>query len=124
MNVSYDSIGPELLKRLYVDERSTAAEIAARVGCAPITILRRLRRFGIPTRPRGPSHQAKTLNGDTKWSPNLAYAVGLIATDGNLSGDGRLARPHRPHTGEEPDTPPPCDTGHRVCGLRTRLHRW
>ena len=34
-------------------------------------------------------HQAKTLNGDISWSPNLAYAVGLIATDGNLSGDGR-----------------------------------
>ena len=25
----------------------------------------------------------------SKWSANLAYAVGLIATDGNLSGDGR-----------------------------------
>ncbi len=27
--------------------------------------------------------------GDIKWSSNLAYAVGLIATDGNLSPDGR-----------------------------------
>jgi hypothetical protein len=24
-----------------------------------------------------------------KWSPNFAYAIGLLATDGNLSGDGR-----------------------------------
>ena len=24
-----------------------------------------------------------------KWSPNLAYAIGLVATDGNLSQDGR-----------------------------------
>ena len=82
-------IDPELLRRLYVDERLTADAIAARVGCASITILRRLRRFGIPARPRGPLRQAKTLNGDIEWSPNLAYAVGLIATDGNLSGDGR-----------------------------------
>jgi hypothetical protein len=27
---------------------------------------------------------------DTKWSTNLAYAIGLIATDGCLSGDGLL----------------------------------
>lgn len=27
---------------------------------------------------------------DTKWQPNLAYAVGLIATDGCLSSDGLL----------------------------------
>ena len=85
----YVPIDPELLRRLYVDERLTADAIAARVGCASITILRRLRRFGIPARPRGPLRQAKTLNGDIEWSPNLAYAVGLIATDGNLSGDGR-----------------------------------
>ncbi|MBU0546343.1 hypothetical protein KKA13_03760 [Patescibacteria group bacterium] len=24
-----------------------------------------------------------------KWSPNFAYSIGLIATDGNLSSDGR-----------------------------------
>lgn len=86
---SYVPIEAELLRRLYVDERLTADAIAARVGCAPITILRRLRRFGIPARSRGPLHQAKTLRGDIRWSPDLAYAVGLIATDGNLSGDGR-----------------------------------
>lgn len=89
MNALHVSIDPDLLKRLYMDERLTATEIAARVGCAPNTILRRLQRFAIPARPRGPSHQARTLNGDIRWSPNLAYAVGLIATDGNLSRDGR-----------------------------------
>lgn len=79
----------ELLRRFYVDARLTAEEIAARIGCAPITILRHLRRFGIPTRPRGPLLQSKTLNGHIRWSANLAWAVGLIATDGNLSRDGR-----------------------------------
>jgi hypothetical protein len=85
----YVSIDAELLRRLYVDERLTAIEIGARVGCSPITILRRLRRFEIPARPRRPLQQAKTVDGDVTWSSNLAYAVGLIATDGNLSGDGR-----------------------------------
>lgn len=83
------SIDAELLRRLYVDERLTVDKIAPRLGCATTTVFRRLRRFAIPVRPRGPLHQAKTLNGDVRWSPNLAYAVGLIATDGNLSGDGR-----------------------------------
>lgn len=36
---------------------------------------------------RGPKPK-KLVN--TKWSANLAYAVGLIATDGCLSGDGLL----------------------------------
>jgi len=43
---SYVPVSAELLKRLYVDERLTAADISARIGCSPITILRRLRQFG------------------------------------------------------------------------------
>ncbi|MDP3794541.1 MAG: LAGLIDADG family homing endonuclease [bacterium] len=35
---------------------------------------------------RGPAPQMKV---STDWSPELAYAIGLIATDGNLSIDGR-----------------------------------
>jgi hypothetical protein len=89
MHPTYVAIESGLLRRLYVDERLTAEAIAARIGCAPITILRRLRRYGIRARSRGPLQQAKTLNGDVTWSANLAWAVGLIATDGNLSGDGR-----------------------------------
>ena len=85
----YVPIDEELLRRLYVDERLTGRDIARQLGCGEITILRRLRRFGIPVRPRGPLHQAKTLNRDIRWSPNLAYAVGLIATDGNLKGAAR-----------------------------------
>ena len=33
--------------------------------------------------------KAKLPNKDFKWTPNLAYATGLLATDGNLSKDGR-----------------------------------
>ena len=89
MQPTYVSIDPDLLRRLYVEERLTADAIAARLGCAPITVFRRLRRFGIPVRPRGPAQQAKTLRGDISWSPTLAWVVGLIATDGNLARDGR-----------------------------------
>src|SRR5436190_1771175 len=71
MHPQYVPVDGELLRRLYVDERLTAAEIAARIGCGPITILRRLRQFGIRARPRGPLYQSKTLNGFIRWSPNL-----------------------------------------------------
>lgn len=38
-----------------------------------------------------PAHMPKSKlpNIDFAWTPNLAYAVGLLATDGNLSPDGR-----------------------------------
>ncbi|MBU6321067.1 MAG: hypothetical protein KGI78_03850 [Patescibacteria group bacterium] len=36
---------------------------------------------------RGPKPKRR---GEIVWSPELAYAVGLIATDGNLSGQGRV----------------------------------
>ncbi len=47
-------IDSDLLRRLYVHEALSTVEIAARLGCADRTILRRLRRAGIDVRPRGP----------------------------------------------------------------------
>lgn len=35
---------------------------------------------------RGPKPKGKVM---IKWSPNFAYAIGLLVTDGNLSPDGR-----------------------------------
>ncbi len=89
MHRAYVPIENALLWQLYVEERLTAEAIAARIGCSPITILRRLRTYGIRARSRGPLQQGKTLNGNLTWSANLAWSVGLMATDGNLSGDGR-----------------------------------
>lgn len=95
MHVSYIPIDADLLRQLYVDERLTAEAIAARLRCAPTTIFRRLRRFGIPARSRGPLPGQVARRNDpfsisrSSWSPETAYVVGLIATDGNLSGDGR-----------------------------------
>ena len=91
----YVPIDPELLRRLYVDERLTTDAIAAQLGCAGITVLRRLRKLGIPVRPRGPSpgYSLQRPGTDpllrTTWSRDIAYVVGLIATDGNLSRNGR-----------------------------------
>lgn len=31
----------------------------------------------------------KNINYKIKWSPEFAYAIGLLTTDGNLSKDGR-----------------------------------
>ena len=82
------------LKHLYVDEELTTSEVAARFGCSAITIRRRLMRFQIPVRARGPcpkrAHRRQGLAPVwATWSPTIAYVVGLIATDGNLSSDGR-----------------------------------
>lgn len=90
----YVSIDPELLRRLYVDERLTTVEVAARLACGATTVGRRLRQFGIPARPRGPSpgyafeREPAVPYRRTQWSPETAYVVGLIATDGNLSRNG------------------------------------
>lgn len=43
-------------------------------------------------RPRGPYRTKREHGGRTDpwtWTPDIAYAVGLLATDGNLSPDGR-----------------------------------
>ncbi len=81
---------PEELKRLYVDEGWSPAQIAERFNCRPATILARLRDYGIPLRPRG-WHKLVRHVPDAilnSWpSPELAYIVGLVASDGNLEED-------------------------------------
>ena len=85
MHPSRVPIDPELLRRLYVDEGLSTPEIAAKLGCADVTILRRLRRLGIDVRPRGPVPVSRAEAIGIDWSPKLCYALGLMATDGNLS---------------------------------------
>lgn len=91
----YVSIDLDLLRRLYVDERLTTTEVAARLACGATTVGRRLRELGIPARPRGPSPGYAVEGGTavpyrrTQWSRETAYVVGLIATDGNVSRNGR-----------------------------------
>lgn len=95
MHPLYAPVDAELLRRLYVDERLTTTEVAARLGCGATTVGRRLRQFDIPARPRGPSPGFGFERGTavprhrSQWSQETAYVVGLIATDGNLSRNGR-----------------------------------
>jgi hypothetical protein len=93
---SWVSIDSELLQRLYIAEQLTIDEIAARLRCSPTTIRRRLRAGAISPRPRGPNPvriagRDVSTRADITWSPALAWIVGLIATDGNLSRQRRLS---------------------------------
>lgn len=89
-------IDPATLRRLYLDDHRTTPEIASALRCGATTIRRRLRAYGIDVRPRGPEPgrargwtQSWSPTRSWSWSPQLAYAVGVIATDGYLGRDGR-----------------------------------
>jgi hypothetical protein len=73
----------------YVRQGRTLHQVAQGLGVSPTTVRRRLRDLGIPARRRGPSCTLRVGRVLTAWSPDVAYAVGLIATDGNLARDGR-----------------------------------
>jgi hypothetical protein len=96
MHPSHVWIEPDALRRLYVNERLSIDQIATRFRCGATTIGRRLRTFSIAGRPRGPipgvGHSEVVTPAGIAWSPDIAYVVGIIATDGNLSQrPGRLA---------------------------------
>ncbi len=85
------AVSASQLRELYVAQGLTIAQVASRLGLAATTIGRRLRELGIPARRRG-STPAKLASREPIWATDLAYIVGLIATDGNLSKKpGRIA---------------------------------
>ncbi|HZQ09907.1 MAG TPA: LAGLIDADG family homing endonuclease [Anaerolineae bacterium] len=77
----------EELERLYVENGFSEDEIAQWFHTTQITISRRLIEFGITTRQGGVATQSIRPSVLSVWSPELAYAVGLIASDGNLDSD-------------------------------------
>jgi hypothetical protein len=79
----------EELARLYVGERLSAAEVGQRIGRSETTVRRRLHAHGMDIRSPGPRVRAPTSD---EWTRERAYAIGLLATDGNLSSDGRHLR--------------------------------
>jgi len=78
-------IDPASLRRLYVEQRLSASDLALKLGCSSATILRQLRRSQIDIRRRGPAARDRRNGTPIRWSPEIAYACGLMATDGNLS---------------------------------------
>lgn len=83
----------EELWTLYIEGQLTTTEIGSRLGCSANTVARWLRMLDVPIRPRGPRRDRSTRYASPRrapaWSPETAYAVGLIATDGCLFRDGR-----------------------------------
>jgi DNA-binding CsgD family transcriptional regulator len=73
------------LERLYVEEGRPAPEIAAMLGCATSAVYRYMNIHGIPVRPNGSDKIKRIVPPDKLvWSPEFAYVVGLIASDGSL----------------------------------------
>jgi len=75
------------LYRLYWDENLSSKAIGAKFGCDGLTVIARLRDYGIPLKARG-WHKLVRYVPDSlldNWPcADLAYVVGLIASDGNL----------------------------------------
>lgn len=138
MRSSLVPIDPDLLRRRYVNEGLTAEQIAAQLECAPTTVLRRLRRFEIQVRSRGPGPACHGAAASLEWRPELAYALGLMATDGNLSSDRRhitfvskdldLVQTFRKCLGVTSQTRPTRSrrggTNHRVQWCNRRVYDW
>ena len=104
------------LRDVYVAQKLTIEQIAARVGLAPTTISRRFADLGIQARRRGPLPGARSgIEGQPRqWTADLAYAVGLITTDGCLSQDGR----HLTMTSKDVDL---LETTRRCLGISARI---
>ncbi len=84
MNPKLD-ISCDRLRNLYLQDGKTIKEVAYFFSCSPTTIRRRLNEYSIEIYPHGPRERVVT----PCWSSQMAYAVALLVTDGNLSKDGR-----------------------------------
>lgn len=100
------------VRELYVARGMTVEQIAARFGLAATTISRRFADLGIRARRRGPLPHTEAQK--WQWTAELAYAVGLITTDGNLSRDGR----HLAVTSKDIDQ---LETVRRCLGITARI---
>ena len=105
------------LRELYVAQGMPIVQIAARFGLAPTTISRRFADLGIPARRQGPvpgTRYGVAAAQKWQWTADLAYVVGLITTDGNLSRDGR----HLAMTSKDTDQ---LETVRRCLGITARI---
>jgi hypothetical protein len=79
-------ISKEQLESLYVTQGLNARSVAEQLGCGKNTVLDRLRKYDLLVRPVG--HRLKEYVPPeiyTHWTPDLAYAIGLLTADGMLN---------------------------------------
>jgi len=80
------------LEELYYRDRLSQREIASRLGCSSAAVCRCLAEYGLPT-PRRNRVTFLRRRAEhywrCQWSPEIAYAVGLITSDGCLAPDGQ-----------------------------------
>jgi LAGLIDADG-like domain len=89
MRASPIVVDASTLRRMYLEEQLSTTEIARRLGCGASTVTRRLHAIGVPRRRRGPAPHRDRSSASPVWSPELAWVVGLIATDGHLVAERR-----------------------------------
>lgn len=89
----YVNIPKSELERLYLQENRTAPEIADIYHCAASVVYLRLREHGIAIK-QGGWDKVKQIVPSARllWSPEFAYVVGLIASDGNLQSNSNEVR--------------------------------
>nr|MBA3532667.1 hypothetical protein [Ardenticatenales bacterium] len=84
----YIDIPKEELYRLYVELEMSAPAIAEIYGCAASVVYRRMQEHGIEVRPNGWDKVKQIIpSKQLEWSPEFAYVIGLLASDGNLRRD-------------------------------------
>ncbi|MFC1646274.1 LAGLIDADG family homing endonuclease [Candidatus Omnitrophota bacterium] len=94
----------EILRRLYIEECKSLDDIGRQFGVSRVAVYKKLKKFRIKQRSKSQARleaqkQGKLpqdffeINEDffTKWSTEMAYVLGLIITDGCVSGTGVIS---------------------------------
>lgn len=97
-------LGKERLKFLYLDEKKSLDDIAELFGVSRAAVYKRLINFKIPQRSKSEARLEAQKKGKffqryydinenffSSWSPEMAYVLGLIATDGCITRTGRIS---------------------------------
>lgn len=89
----YIDIPKAELERLYITENLPITAIAKLYNCVASVVERRLHEHDIPIK-QGGWDKVKRIVPDERlaWSPTFAYAVGLLASDGNLQANTNEVR--------------------------------
>lgn len=82
------------VEELYWSNGLSCREVAGRIGIGESSVRRWMKKLNIPFRDRSEA-AINSLNAKKgkilvfRWTSNLAYTIGLLTSDGNLSSDGR-----------------------------------